>query len=594
MNPSDPILDQPQSIDYDEIDPTATYRLANHDIVFDVNSTTDVQNLLWPWADAVYVRSVTMRVSDPQHEELVPMVTRYYPGYQETILGSEGMIISKQVAAPLGSAYDRGVLWMLDCQAEGDRLIRIDITIDWGEPLTQRIVDGLLVAQRNPGQARGIYSQHNADSTRVFGNPHGRPSGLRLHDDGRAELTYFVLVNGMVEVPLLLTVSDVGEQVAWNGFLGLRDVERAFELSVEAWEKAVKRGRLWTSDPELNRAVQGGRLAALRHFQRLRSGFAPTDRAIHRVPLLVKALDAYDPVQSRNLLAHVRRVAERSEGNLPPHLPIRPKDELEAPGPRLAWNNRAYLHALMEHLTRHPDPDLLAEHYDAVTACAETLVKLRQEAATQTTAQIDAATLQSAGVGLRHAVNLAGRHHDSTNAVRWESEACELERMVEDADLPASPPPLTLAHWAGQAGWKLSEDRPWAFKDAWLGIVLAGEAVWGPYGVQHRRQGLAVYPTRGNDWDWWALLDLPIDDGTISLVWDGTTLHSTRPLRSDKPVIVYERIRATNTDELEFDLTFVMTHNKKDEGKENEGQEDGGQAARHTFRPTFAGSAAPG
>src|SRR5690606_10555951 len=158
MNPSDPILDQPQDIDYDAIDPAATYRLANHDIVFDVNATTDVQNLVWPWADATYLRSLTMRVRDPQLEELAPMITRYYPGYQETILGSEGMIISKQVAAPLGSAYDRGILWMLDCQAEGDRLIRIDIEIDWGEPLTQRMVDGLLVAQRNPGQARGIYS----------------------------------------------------------------------------------------------------------------------------------------------------------------------------------------------------------------------------------------------------------------------------------------------------------------------------------------------------------------------------------------------------------------------------------------------------
>lgn len=579
MNPSDPILDQPQDIDYDAIDPAATYRLANHDIVFDVNATTDVQNLVWPWADATYLRSLTMRVRDPQLEELAPMITRYYPGYQETILGSEGMIISKQVAAPLGSAYDRGILWMLDCQAEGDRLIRIDIEIDWGEPLTQRMVDGLLVAQRNPGQARGIYSQHNAESTRVFGNPHGRPSGLRLHDDGRAELTYFVLVNGMVEVPLLLTISDVGEQVAWNGFLGLRDVERAFELSVEAWEKAVKRGRLWTSDPELNRAVQGGRLTALRHLQRLRSGFAPTDRAIHRVPLLVKALDAYDPVLSRNLLAHVRRVAERSEGNLPEHLPIRPKDALEAPGPRLAWNNRAYLQALTEHLARHPNPDLLAEHYAAVTACAETLIKVRMEAERGA----DAATLQCASAGLRHAVTLAGRHHDSVNAIRWESEACELERMVDGATLPAAPPPLQIAQWAGQVGWKLSEDRPWDFKDPWLGIVMAGEAVWGPYGLQRRRQGLAVYPTRGNKWSWWALLDLPVDDGSISLVWDGTTLHTTQPLQSDKPVAVYENIRATNTDELEFDLTFVMTPSQEADGRE----------ARRTFRPTFAGDAEP-
>src|SRR5688572_10271604 len=256
MNAFDPILDQPQSIDVDTIDASISYRLANQELAFTVDAETDLYDLVWPWADGSYVRSIRLTVRDPQNEDLAPRITRFYPGYQETILGSEGMIISKRLAVPLGSADDRAVIWVLDCQAEGDRLIRLDIEIDWGEPLNQRIVDGLLVAQRNPGQARGIYSQHNADSTRVFGNPYGRPTGIELTNDGKARLVYYVLVNGMVEVPLLLTLSDVGEQVAWNSFLGLRDTERAFELSVDAWEKAIKTGRVWTPDPSLNRAIQ--------------------------------------------------------------------------------------------------------------------------------------------------------------------------------------------------------------------------------------------------------------------------------------------------------------------------------------------------
>ena len=112
---------------------------------------------------------------------------------------------------------------MLECQAEGDLLVRLDIEIDWGEPLTQRIVDGLLVAQLNPRRAQGVYAQRNADLTCVFGNPYGRPSSYEFDDQGHARLSYYILINGIVEVPLLLTVSDVGEQVAWNGFLAMRD-----------------------------------------------------------------------------------------------------------------------------------------------------------------------------------------------------------------------------------------------------------------------------------------------------------------------------------------------------------------------------------
>jgi hypothetical protein len=574
MDPFDPILDQPQSIDVDAIHSTVSYRLANQELAFTVDAKTDLYDLFWPWADATYVRSIRMRVRDPQQEDLVPMITRFYPGYQETILGSEGMIISKQLAVPLGSADDRAVIWMLDCQVEGDRLIQLDVEIDWGEPLNQRIVDGLLVAQRNPGQARGIYAQHNADSTRVFGNPYGRPTRVELSDDGKARLVYYVLVNGMVEVPLLLTVSDVGEQVAWNSFLGLRDAERAFELSVDAWEKAVKTGRLWTPDPPLNRALQVGRLTTLRHVQKLRSGLAPSDRAIEHLPVLVKALDACDLILSRNLLAHARRVAERGEGKLPSLLPLRPKDELDAPGPRLAWNIGAYLLALMEHLRRHPNPELLAEHYGAVQLCAEVLVRVRIEAQNN----VDAKTFAAAGGALRYAVALATLHRNSADAVRWESEACELERIAEEVGhTPPSNTPLTVKNWTEVAGWRFHEDRPWGFDDPWKGITLAGEAVWSACGIQRRQGKLVVNPKRGNRWSWWALLDLPIDGGSLSLVWDGTTLHSTQPIQSDKPVAVHRRIRALRTDELDFDLQFEFTPP----------DEEGGSAARTYFRPQF-------
>ena len=259
----------------------------------------------------------SMHIHDPIGEEMMTLVTRYYPGYQETILGNEGMIISKRITAPLGSHYDRAVLWNLECQAEGDRLVRLDIEIDWGEPLTQRIVDGLLVAQDNPRRAQGIYKQRNADRTLVFGNPQGRPSAYEFDDAGRASLTYYILVNGIVEVPLLLTISDVGEQVAWSGFLALRDAEREFELSNKQWDLAVRTGRLWTSDPRLNRAAQQGRVECLRHAQRMRTGLAPSSRRIVESPAYIDCFDAFNVTESRNLLAHLRRLAEKGGGTTP-------------------------------------------------------------------------------------------------------------------------------------------------------------------------------------------------------------------------------------------------------------------------------------
>jgi hypothetical protein len=255
---------------------------------------------------------------------------------------------------------------------------------------------------------------------------------------------------------------------------------------------------------------------------------------------------------------------------------VRPKDDLEAPGPRLAWSISAYLLALMEHLRRHPNPELLAEHYAAVQACAETLVYVRIEAQNR----VDAKTFAAAGGGLRYAVALATQHRNSADAVRWESEACELERIAEEAGHNPSTSThisVTVHNWKEVAGWHFFEDRPWGFDDPWQGIALAGEAVWSASGIQRRQGKLVVNPKRGNRWAWWALLDLPIDGSTISLVWDGTTLHTTQPVTSDKPTKTYRRIRALKTDELEFDLQFEFTPS----------DEEGGVSARTTFSPRF-------
>jgi len=573
MDAFDPILDQPQSIDCDELAATATYQLANQDLRFKINANTDLVDLDWPWAGETYVRSIQMRLSAPRADALTPMITRYYPGYQEVIIGSEGMIISKRVVAPYKSAFDRAVIWMLECQVEGDHLLRLDIDIDWGEPLTQRMVDGLLVAQRNPGAARGIYAQSNAERTCVFGNPYGRPDSIDITAEDQAHLVYHILVNGMVEVPLLLTISDVGEQVAWNGFLALRDTERAYELTVKAWDALVKTGRLWTPDANLNRAVQAGKLETVRNLQRLRGGPTPTDQHVEHLPVLVKSLDVLDVTESRNLLAYARRLAEQTNGRLPVLFPPRVKEAID-PGAALARTNGAYLAALHEHLQRHFDAELLVAHQAAVQACTEALIQAQHLNPVEV---CQGSTLSDA---LRHAEQLALRLGDSTNAARWESEAAEAERLlgtVNEQPIETALPLFdwSLFDWSVTSTWQTLPNQPWYFTDPCAGIALAGAAVWDGCGLRWQNNELWVEPHFPTTWSWWALLDLPIQDRKLSLVWDGAVLHTTQPVHSQQPVQMHQRIRALKTEDHEFDLEFEF----KDEVN--------GAPQRQLFKPKF-------
>ena len=566
-----PILDQPQTIDTDQLAVGVRYRLANQELFFHTDAATDLVDLEWPWAGERYARSIVLRISALREDELAPLVTRFYPAYQEVILGNESTIVSKRVCALLNSSYDRSILWALECQAEGDRLLRLEIEIDWGQPLTQRIVDGLLVAQRNPQPARGIYEQSNAESTCVFGNPYGRPDGIEIDDPERAKLVYHVLVNGAVEVPLLLTISDVGEQIAWNGFLALRDTERAFELSVRAWTELLKSGRLWTPATDFNQAVQAGKIQAARRIQRLRSGFAPSDRDLRHLPALVESLDVFDLTASRNLLAHARRLAEQCEGRLPGQFAAHGHEQSDDPGLALIETNTAYIMALYEHLRRHFDAELLNEHYTAVRLCADALIQHRWQAQLDE----DGPALAVVGAALRRALGMAMQHLDSVNVVRWESEACEMERKAEMLATSVDPPQFDGPAAFAQSGWQMTDNAPWFFADPWQGVALAGAAVWRGVGISWEHERLTVYPTWPAEWTWWALLDLPLKTGKLSLLWDGTTLYATQPVESQLPVKVVQRITAQKTEEHEFDLQFELK------------VEAEGQVQRQLFKPQF-------
>lgn len=584
---NDFVLDRPQVIDYHD-NLTSTYLLANQDICVRADAHGDLQELFWPWVDGSYARSVQIHLSAPREDEIIPMVTRLYPGHIETISGTDGVIVTKQLVVPLGSSYDRSAIWLYECQAEGDRLLRLDIEIDWGEPLKQRMVDGLLVAQMNPGPAQGIYDQQNAESTRVFGNPEGRPDFVDIDDPCRARLVYHVLINGEVEVQFLLTMSDVGEQVAWNGFLALRDAAKVAEKSHQVWHEAVSAGRLWTPDADLNRAVHASRILAIRSLQRVRSGLSPVDRWTEMSPQLVDAWDIFDPVQSRNLLAHLRRIAEKTNGRLPIHLPLRRKDIPDDPKQRLVWTNGSYLLALERHLSRRFDADLLAAHYTAVGLVTEMLLRTMNEidshqhrtgspgaepGSTSHGSPLGTSVDNAVAVSLKSAVQLARWAGDVANARRWATHL-QADSQSSSADNGFS----SLWTSLQRAGWNADEEGVWSFTHSDQALLIASQAIWECCGISVRHFDrlaqqtdsetamITVNPSWPANWTWWAMMDLPIDDEeTLSMVWDGQNLHTNHPINTTLPVIEHQIIRSRNTDEDNFSLDFVFIDGADDD-----------------------------
>lgn len=554
-------LVQPQLIDVDGLDGDSTWRLANQELSFLADAHSDVRDLYLFRASAPYARTMRLVLSSFHGDALLPIANRYYPGYQESILGSEGLIVSKRLIAPFQSAEDRALLWQLECQAEGDTLLRMDVEIDWGESLVQRFVDGLLVAQRDPQAGKGIYGQSRAASTRIFGNPLAPPDSSALDDDaGTARLSWFVLVNGEVDVELLLTLSEVGEQMAWHGFLALRDSNRAREQTARAWQRLLDAGRLWTPEIAHNVTLHAARLRALQHLARWKSGFAPADRQIPPLTQLVALLDSVDPVLSRNLLAHTRRLAERTQGRLPIHFPAG-GEELSAPTPAdLVHTNHAYLKALHEHLQRHPDAALLEEQYAAVTRCAEALIRMRAQLE-QGASEGDLRLLEDA---LRQSLRLATLKRDGVNAVRWESEACEFKRV---ADEKAATTPVTAgestesvpsAEALARAFWQVPQDAPAHWSDAWAAADFAAHWLWHGLGYSVEQGQIRLKPTFPETWEWWAVQSLPTPAGTLTVVWDGAYLHANLPIKTALPFVQHSRITLHGADEHDFAPYFVF------------------------------------
>ncbi|MCD6290442.1 MAG: hypothetical protein J7M34_08060, partial [Anaerolineae bacterium] len=241
------------------------------------SATSDLIGLYGPADDRWYCGQVRFRVFSGG-EPLTPMVTRFFPAYQETIYGAERIVLSKRIFVPYRAGYQQSVCWQMDFETEGHQYIRIDVDIRWPavpsagrsrQPpqearevrVRQEMERGLLVA-RTIGMEREV---------RVFGS-NGPPSRVQFVEPGRALLSFFVLAEGYVDVPFILTFSHSGEQMAWNGFLANGGVGVLLQESTRHMEEAIGRGSVITPDPVINRGLAWAAINALRVQHRYRRG----------------------------------------------------------------------------------------------------------------------------------------------------------------------------------------------------------------------------------------------------------------------------------------------------------------------------------
>ncbi len=331
-----------------------------------------------------------------RNEELNPMVTRFFPAYQETIFGTEGVVLSHRVFAPHASGYERAVCWLLEVQAEGPRLVEIAVDIQFQpavdaelatslalgqreKQIEVRLERGLVVAQTVPTYySRFDRTEGRSKEVRVFGSS-GPPTVHLLTAPGRAQLLYHVLVEGYYDLPFVLGLSPAGQQMAWHGFLALSEITSAFEETRKRVAEPLDRCRLYTPDPVINRGLQWAKLNVLRAQQRFRRGVTvfhtpPGDRVTVRDVAWYSFAGSYvDPAGTAEMLRYVAAEAMYETGKLADHF-YADTGEREDYGLNINDATPLFVVAAHHHYTVTRDDAFLEAIYTAVKRAADYII----------------------------------------------------------------------------------------------------------------------------------------------------------------------------------------------------------------------------
>ena len=204
-----------------------------------------------------------------------------------------------------------------------------------------------------------------------------------------------------------------------------------------------------------------------------------------------------------------------------------PRQAVDAPDANLPFTADAYLSALQAHQQRHPNPEWLSTHAKALAGCANELI----------------ASSQARSVpGAPDSPN-ADAKEAARRALTAASALAQTLGQCEDAARLAN----SVEAMQGNVGTRPATSVP---------------TIWERLGISADQGNLTVRRAWPSDWNWWALLNLPHsaeqDNDEISLLWDGETLHSTRPVTFDGPLAIQSQVRAFGSDEHSFDLRFRL------------------------------------
>ena len=541
----------------------------------------------------------------PGIERLEPLVTQFYPSHQETIWGTEGLILTQRVFLPYEAGYERGVCWLIEVQAEGPRLVQVEIELEFDAPdVGLRIQDGLLVATRAA----------DPNHVRVFGSS-GPPSYVDLNQPGRALLMYHVLIEGEIEQPFILSASDAGEQLAWNGFLVLSDTERVFRETVRALDHRLGQAHVMTPDLRVNQTLQWAKIGLLRGQQRWRWGLGvPEELGTDTINVARSAWYAlganwltpdFVGRQLQFLATHAQEDNGRLAASLAAHDLHREPSPSSVPTSLflLAWQR--HLNTSLEASDAPPTMSSLPTLYPHLRAAADSLTATRETVLADTLAH----SALHAAADIAH---LAGRADDRRRfaqaaqtlaarlarenpgwSVLWEgrsltplghllgdSRLALLASLVDDLGqveallrADADPPlektnptrqaQLAYAQAAGrpEALWDtLRQPHPVVEKvahptepgaagpaeapaslDPLLGATLLGLAVDGLLGCQPQFGGLVLTPRLPADWPWVAVANLPFQGRPLCLASLDGVVHTTHKIAAAGNVELYDR-----------------------------------------------------
>ncbi|GAB4521590.1 MAG: hypothetical protein Kow0047_32510 [Anaerolineae bacterium] len=397
-------------------------------------------------------------------QPLEPLVTRFFPGYQETIYGAEGIVLSKRIFVPYGTGYPQSVCWQMDFETEGHHYIQIDVDIRW--PALPAPAHRCVPAERDLEQRvrqemdRGLVVARDLENSRrirIFGS-NGPPSRVVFVEPGRARLSFFVLAEGYVDVPFILTFSPAGEQLAWNGFLANGETGVLLRESERRMEQAIRRARVMTPDVEVNRALAWASVNVLRARHRFRQATAiASSIASDRLELLDAAwyglgADYLASDFARGIWEMIGQRARREDGVIAATMDLT-TGGTDDRGHNLTAATPLFVIGARHHYVVHREASFLERIYPAVRDAADAIIRQRRGDLVYVQMADDATNARGiagwrhripgyrlAGAvtevnalsawALRCAGELAAAHGDTVAQARFESEAAALADAV--------------------------------------------------------------------------------------------------------------------------------------------------------------------